>query len=100
MDIKSVIIEHPRTSHWLSKTVRQAENVSWVGSGKSYNSPLYSETKKSKNLLNKKNVKIINWMKRKTFKVSKTLVLEFKKRRKDDKIKKHLSFELKSRNNY
>ena len=39
-------------------------------------------------------------MKRKTFKVSETLVLEFKKRRKDDKIKKHLSFEVKSRNNY
>ena len=56
--------------------------------------------KKSKNLLNEKNVKIINWMKRKTFKVSETLVLEFKKRRKDDKIKKYLSFELKGRNNY
>ena len=44
-DIKSVVIEHPKTSHKLSKTIRQAEKVTEVGSGESYNSSLYSETK-------------------------------------------------------
>ena len=34
-DIKPVIIEHPKTSHKLSKTNRQAENVSQKASGKS-----------------------------------------------------------------
>ena len=43
--IKSVIIEHPRTSHQLSKTMRQAERVSQVDSGKSSSTSLYSETK-------------------------------------------------------
>ena len=46
VDIKSVIIEHPKTSCKLSKTIRQAEKVSHVGSSKSSNSPLDSETKK------------------------------------------------------
>ena len=46
VDIKSVTIEHPKTSYKLSKTVRQAEKVSQVGSGESSNSPLYSNTKK------------------------------------------------------
>ena len=41
VDIKSIIIEHPKTSHKLSKTIRQAEKV---GS----NSSLYSGTKKVK----------------------------------------------------
>ena len=41
VDIKSVITEHPKTSHKLSKTIRQAEKV---GS----NSSLYSDTKKVK----------------------------------------------------
>ena len=41
-DVKSVITEHPKTSHKLSKTIRQAEKV---GS----NSPLYSDTEKVKN---------------------------------------------------
>ena len=50
-DIKSVIIEHPKTSYELSKTIRQAEKV---GS----NSSLYSKTKKSEKFLNEKNVKI------------------------------------------
>ena len=40
VDIKSVITEHPKTSHKLSKTIRQAEKV---GS----NSSLYSDTKKN-----------------------------------------------------
>ena len=50
-DIKSVITEHPKTSHKLSETIRQAEEV---GS----NSSLYSDTKKSEIFLNAKNVKI------------------------------------------
>ena len=41
IDIKPVITEHPKTSHKLSKTIRQAEKV---GS----NSSLYSDTKKGK----------------------------------------------------
>ena len=41
VDIKSIITEHPRAPHKLSKTVRQAEKV---GS----NSSLYSDTKKVK----------------------------------------------------
>ena len=52
MDIKSNITEHPKTSHKLSKTIIQAEKVS-------SNSSLYSDTKKSKNFLNEKNIKII-----------------------------------------
>ena len=38
--------------------MRQAEKVSQVGSGKSSNSPLYNETKKVKNFLNKQILKI------------------------------------------
>ena len=34
VDIKCNTIEHPKTSHKLSKTVRQAEKASQVGSGK------------------------------------------------------------------
>ena len=41
VDIKSVITEHPKTSHKLSKTIRQAEKA---GS----NSSLYSGTKRVK----------------------------------------------------
>ena len=41
-EIKPVIIEHPKMSHELSKTIRQAEKLSQV----SYNSSLYSNTKK------------------------------------------------------
>ena len=41
VDIKAVISEHPKTSHKLSKTIRQAKEV---GS----NSSLYSQTKKVK----------------------------------------------------
>ena len=40
-DIKSVITEHPKTLHILSKSLRQAEKV---GS----NSSLYSDTKNAK----------------------------------------------------
>ena len=49
VDIKSVTIEHPKTSHKLSKAIRQGEKKSYAGSCKSCNSPLYS-----KNLLNAK----------------------------------------------
>ena len=51
VDIKSDITEHPKTSHKLSKTIRQAEKVS-------SNSSLYSQTQKIENFLNKKNIKI------------------------------------------
>ena len=50
VDIKSVITEHAKTSHKLSKTIRKAEKVS-------SNSSLYSDTKKSEKILNEKNVK-------------------------------------------
>ena len=47
-------MEHPKTSHKLFKTIRQAEKVSKVGSGKICNSSLYSDTKKVKLFLTKK----------------------------------------------
>ena len=50
-DIKAAITEHPKTSHKLSKTIRQAEKV---GS----NSSLFSNTRKRGIFLNEKNVKI------------------------------------------
>ena len=45
VDIKAVIIEHPKTSRKLSKNIRQAGNVSQEITDKSSNSPLDSETK-------------------------------------------------------
>ena len=51
VDIKSVVIKHAKSSHKLFKTIRQSEKVA-------SNSPLYSDTKKCKNFLNEKNVKI------------------------------------------
>ena len=53
VDIKSVILEHPKNSHKLSKTIRKTEKVSQVGS----NSSLYSDTKKSDNFVNEKNLR-------------------------------------------
>ena len=47
--IKSVIIEYPKTSHKLSKTLEQAEKVSQVDS----NTSLYSD-KKMKKLFKRK----------------------------------------------
>ena len=44
VDIKSIIIEHPKTSHKLSKTIRQTDKASQVGFRKSSNSPLCSKT--------------------------------------------------------
>ena len=56
VDIKSVTIEHPKTSRKLSKAREPAKNVSLVsGSDKNSDSTLYSKTKKSENLLNTKN---------------------------------------------
>ena len=47
IDIKSVTIEHPKNSHKLFESMRQAKKVSQIASAKIYNTPLYSETKKS-----------------------------------------------------
>ena len=49
--MKSVITEHPKISHKLIKTIEKGENVG-------FNSPLYGDTKKLENFLNKKKVKI------------------------------------------
>ena len=51
MSVKSVILEHPKTSLKLSKAIRQTEKVSQVGAGKNSDSPLYSETKKKKKIV-------------------------------------------------
>ena len=48
VETKSVPIEHPKTPRKLSTTIRQAEKVSQVGTSKSSNNSLYSETKKVK----------------------------------------------------
>ena len=41
IDLKSATIEHPKTSHKLTKTIRQAKQVSQVpGAGKYSASPL------------------------------------------------------------
>ena len=48
-------MEHPKTSHKLSKTIRQAEKIFQVGSVKKVSdSPLYSQTKKAKTFSSKK----------------------------------------------
>ena len=60
IDIKSVTIEHPKTSNKLSKTIRQAEKVSQVGgAGKNCSSSVYSEPTKSETFLDEKSVKIM-----------------------------------------
>ena len=61
MSVKSVILEHPKTSLKLSKAIRQTEKVSQVGAGKNSDSPLYSQTKKSENCFDETNVKIRKW---------------------------------------
>ena len=43
---KSVIRQHTKASHNLSKTIRRVEKVSQTRSGKNTNSSLYSGTKK------------------------------------------------------
>ena len=50
VDIKLVVIEHPKTLHKLPKEIWRAGKVSQVNvAGKNYGSPLHSETKKVKN---------------------------------------------------
>ena len=49
VDIKSVIIEHPKTSHKLTPTIRQAKKVCQVGFCKSSNSSLNRESNYKKN---------------------------------------------------
>ena len=54
-DIKSVTIEHQKTSHKLSKTIKQGKKFSQVvGARKSSNNPLYSETTKRETFWTKK----------------------------------------------
>ena len=49
VDIKSVIIKHPKTLHKLSKTIRHIKNISQVSVvDKNSDGPLYSEIKKVK----------------------------------------------------
>ena len=55
VDIESVTIEHPKTSHKSLKVTRQAEKVSQVGCGKNSYSRLYSE----KRMFGCKNNKVI-----------------------------------------
>ena len=55
--IKSVFIQHPKTSNRLSKARRQAKRVSKVGAAKHSSSSWYSETKKH----DEKNTKIAKW---------------------------------------
>ena len=57
LDIKWVTIGHPKTSQKLSKTIRQAEKVSQIGSGKISNTP-FIVTQKSAKFLSEKNVKL------------------------------------------
>ena len=45
VDIKLIIIEQPKTSHKLSKTIRQAKNGFQVVSGRRSNKNLFSVTK-------------------------------------------------------
>ena len=49
--IKSVTVEHPKTSHKLSKTIRQGKVAD---AGSNFASPLYCETTKRENILVKK----------------------------------------------
>ena len=59
VDIKPAIMKYPKTSHKLCKAIRQTENDSQVsGASKNSDNPLYSETKKSENVLDEKNSKI------------------------------------------
>ena len=50
-DVKSVITEHPKTSHKLAKTRGKGEKLD-------SNIPLYSDSKKRENFLNGKHIKI------------------------------------------
>ena len=53
--LKSVNIEHPKTSYKITKTTKQAEKVSEINSsGKNFNSALYSDTTKCVNCFGQK----------------------------------------------
>ena len=55
VDIRSAIIKHPKTSHKLSKSIKQAKKFSQIsGAGKDFERTLYSEASKSENVLNEK----------------------------------------------
>ena len=65
VDIKSGIIEHTKTTHKLTKPIRQTEKVSQIiGPGKNSNKPSYSKTKNGEILSEKKlkNNETINLM--------------------------------------
>ena len=48
INIKSVTIEHPKTSRKLSKTIKQAKKFSQVGGAiKNFTSPLYGAATKT-----------------------------------------------------
>ena len=49
--IKSVTVEHPKTSNKLSKTIRQSKVAD---AGNNFATPLYCETTKRENILVKK----------------------------------------------
>ena len=51
--IKIAIIEHPKTSQKLSKTIKETKKASHVGSGKNSHSHLYSEKRGMKKRKNK-----------------------------------------------
>ena len=59
IDIISVTIKHPETSHKLFRAIRQDKNVSQiVSAGKKSTSPLHIETTKCEKLLDEENAKI------------------------------------------
>ena len=64
---KSVITEHQKTSHKLSKTIRRAK--------KEVVKALYSDTKKSKTFLNKKKKKEKETKRKQAFKVLQVLTM-------------------------
>ena len=52
---KFLAIEHPKTSHKLSKTIRHAKKFSQiVCAGKNFTRPLYNEATKHENFLEKR----------------------------------------------
>ena len=55
IDLKSVTIEHPKTSRKIFKTIRHTKKVSQVsGAGRDSISPLYKETTETENAFDKK----------------------------------------------
>ena len=54
IDLKSITIEYPNTSHKLYKSTSQIKKFSQVDAGKSSSSPLFSETTESEKNLDEK----------------------------------------------